>query len=451
MELIISSKNSVLPKSADFFDGYLKNFISHATQKTYLQTFKKFSTYCLDRNIKDIQAFTHLMAIEFRDYLISQQLSNHSVNREMSALSSFFKYLKNNGVITQNPFQDIRKLPPTNQNIALFPKDCDIEKILNSFDESSKHRLFFEILSASGQRLNTILNLRKKDFVETNIMTILIRVKGSKTKILPLPSQMTAKIKVHLSNLTDDEYLFSTDGLRPWLKTNINTVLKRRCVKLGIRKNITPHSFRRHTLNRLLKKGFDALLISETISFHSDLNTLIRHYKTNSEYGIEQNPLYISANNEDEDFRTPEPLFSKLDQVFKFDTDVFASSENAKCSKYYSKEDSALENDWGLVNYANPPYTMNAEAVDKSILEASRGHTTALLIPCRTDTAYYFKALESGFLKAKIEIKGRVNFDRATGMANYSSPHASMILVFCSEDFDLDLSPLKEIGLVIRF
>lgn len=447
MELVISSINPVSLKSADLFDGYIKNFISGDTQKTYLQTFNKFSGYCLDRHITDIQVFTHLMAIEFRDFLVSQQLSNHSVNREISAMSSCFKFFKNKGFILENPFQDIRRLPATNKNLAVFPNDRDIEKILNSFEEDSKHRLFFEVLSVSGQRLSTILNLRKKDFVESNIMTILIRAKGSKTKILPLPIHLNAQIKTLLSSLGDEAYLFSTDGLRPWLKANINTVLKRRCAKLGIRKNITPHSMRRHTLNRLLKKGFDPLLISETVSFHSDLNTLIRHYKTDADYTIEQNPLYSNILSGDEDFRTPRPVFEALNAVFGFEVDIFASLENKLCEKYFSKENCAFENEWGQSNFANPPYTVIKKTVDKCIEQASKGRTTALLIPSRTEN-YYFTAVSSGYLSHKIELQGRIQFDRPVGLPQMGSSFSSMVLVFGGKG--LDLSPLNSLGLVLK-
>jgi phage N-6-adenine-methyltransferase len=53
---------------------------------------------------------------------------------------------------------------------------------------------------------------------------------------------------------------------------------------------------------------------------------------------------------------TPQELYDKLDSAFKFETDVCATSDNAKCKKYFTLSDNGLEQEWTGVCWMNPPY-----------------------------------------------------------------------------------------------
>lgn len=57
-----------------------------------------------------------------------------------------------------------------------------------------------------------------------------------------------------------------------------------------------------------------------------------------------------------EEWGTPQELFNRLNKEFNFTFDICASKENAKCHKYYTKEEDALKKEWGGVIWMNPPY-----------------------------------------------------------------------------------------------
>lgn len=445
MEIIVAENRQLSKPTHELLEGHLKNFVSPNTQKIYFSTLKKFFEAVRPKSFSEV---SHLKAIDYRDKLIADGLSNLAVNRELSTLSSFYRYLKNQGVVFENPFLEVKRLPATTQKTAVFPVEVDIERIIESFKEDSRHRLFFETLSATGQRISTILNLQKKSFFyHDSALCFIVKVKGSKTKTLPLPYQLKARIEAVLETLNDDDYLFSTDGRQAWNKQNINTMLERRLKRLGIRRNITPHSFRRYKLNSLLKKH-DPLRIAETVSFHSDLNTLIRHYKKEAEFSLDENPILSYTNAGDEDFRTPQALYDVLNVVFGgFTLDASASKENAKTERFYSVENCGLKGVWDSKTFCNPPFSRNADFVLKAVQEASQGKIIAMVIPARiTDTDYYHQAVESGFLTHKLELKGRINYDRPLGK-QYSASFASLVLVFNGQGFDLE--PLRALGLLI--
>jgi len=80
------------------------------------------------------------------------------------------------------------------------------------------------------------------------------------------------------------------------------------------------------------------------------------------------------------DWETPQPFFNRLDKEFGFTLDACATPQNAKCAAYYTIEDDGLAQDWRGVVW-----------VRKAYREALKFHgaTVVMLIPSRTDTAYW--------------------------------------------------------------
>lgn len=127
-----------------------------------------------------------------------------------------------------------------------------------------------------------------------------------------------------------------------------------------------------------------------------------------------------------EEWGTPQELFNRLNKEFNFTRDICASKENAKCPKYYTKEEDALKQEWGGVIWMNPPYGRQIGNWVKKAKEAARQEkaTVVCLLPARTDTAwwhdYVMKANEIRL------IRGRLKFGDGKG----SAPFPSAIVVF---------------------
>ena len=135
--------------------------------------------------------------------------------------------------------------------------------------------------------------------------------------------------------------------------------------------------------------------------------------------------MFSSKSNE---WATPVRLFADLDAEFHFDLDPCATPENAKCRDFYSIDNDGLTKNWGGRRvFCNPPYGREIGAwVRKCSDEAKKpGTLVVMLIPARTDTAYfhdyiYGKAREIRFLR------GRLRFNDGKSPA----PFPSMIVVF---------------------
>ncbi len=126
---------------------------------------------------------------------------------------------------------------------------------------------------------------------------------------------------------------------------------------------------------------------------------------------------------------TPVDFFQKWsDSIGGFDLDVCANQENAKCSKFFSKEDDGLSQDWNGKCWMNPPYGKEIGHWMKKAYESSQqGATVVCLVPSRTDTKWWHDYA----MKGKITfIKGRLKF----GDAKNSAPFPSAVVVFESKD-----------------
>lgn len=140
----------------------------------------------------------------------------------------------------------------------------------------------------------------------------------------------------------------------------------------------------------------------------------------------------LFSHNTDE-WETPQNLFDELNKEFYFGIDVCATHENAKCKNYFSKKDDGLKQNWGGYGtiWCNPPYGRAISWwVRKASEEASKGNTTVMLIPSRTDTHWFHDYV---YQKPNVEIrfiKGRIKF----GGAKYNAPFPSMILIFRGDE-----------------
>lgn len=93
------------------------------------------------------------------------------------------------------------------------------------------------------------------------------------------------------------------------------------------------------------------------------------------------------------DWRTPPDLFAKLDQEFGFTLDAAASDENALCNQYYTEAEDGLAQDFGRETvWINPPYGRAVAAwVEKGWTASRQGATVVMLVPARTDTAWWHR------------------------------------------------------------
>ena len=133
---------------------------------------------------------------------------------------------------------------------------------------------------------------------------------------------------------------------------------------------------------------------------------------------------------------TPPDFFAELDREFHFELDPASTDKSAKCAKHFTPDDDGLKQDWGGYRvFCNPPYGRAiADWVRKGYEESRKpGTTVVMLIPSRTDTAYFHdwifgKASEVRFLR------GRLKFTDEDGNGEDAAPFPSAVIVWRSPE-----------------
>ena len=122
---------------------------------------------------------------------------------------------------------------------------------------------------------------------------------------------------------------------------------------------------------------------------------------------------------------TPQAFFDKLHAVFRFETDVCALPDNAKCETFYTPDKDGLAQDWRGTCWMNPPYGREIAAwVQKAYRSAKEnGATVVCLLPARVDTRWWHDYCANGEV---FFVRGRLKF----GGAENSAPFPNAVVVF---------------------
>ncbi len=136
--------------------------------------------------------------------------------------------------------------------------------------------------------------------------------------------------------------------------------------------------------------------------------------------------IYFSS--ESDEWGTPVDFFRELDYEFKFTLDPCCTKANAKCVKYYTKEENGLTQDWSKESvFMNPPYGNEIKKwVKKAYEESLKGAVVVCLIPARTDTSYWHDYIFKYAHDVRF-VRGRLKF---VGKKTGYCPFPSAVVIF---------------------
>jgi phage N-6-adenine-methyltransferase len=128
----------------------------------------------------------------------------------------------------------------------------------------------------------------------------------------------------------------------------------------------------------------------------------------------------IDCSSRSDDYATPQAFFDELNREFHFTLDVCANGENAKCARYFSREQDGLKHPWRGVIWCNPPYGKEIPYWVQKAFEASLyGATCVCLVPARLGTQWWVR-----YVKRASEIREpptRLRFGQSKSTAQFFS------------------------------
>lgn len=249
------------------------------TVRNYELDLEEFLEFLDRKKITNIKNVDYRLVREYLSYLHDKELKNKSVSRKISTLRSFFKYLKSNDYISDNPLVLISN-PKLEKRLPKFLYYNDLDKILNNFDleniYSIRDYFILELLYSTGIRVSELINIKIND-INMNNREIRILGKGSKERIVLYGKVCMEKMNFYLDESRpfldkhNSEYLILNKNGNKITPRYIEKMVRDVCLRSGIKGDVTPHTLRHTFATHMLNEGADLKTVQELLG-HSDLS-----------------------------------------------------------------------------------------------------------------------------------------------------------------------------------
>lgn len=274
----------------------------HISQfKSYLQLERSLASNSVEGYVRDVEKLQQFLEMNDRDkgpldiadsdirdlleYIHELGMSAYSQARIVSGIKSFFKYLVFEGDLDKDPSELIeapklgRKLPDT-LNIQ------EIDSLLGAIDlstpEGPRNRAMLEVLYSSGLRVSELINLQMNCVLD-DIGFLRVIGKGNKERLVPIGREAlkhvniyVEQVRCHLNIKRGHEHIVFLNRRGAQLtRVMIFTIIKNLAQKIGLNKQISPHTFRHSFATHLIEGGADLRAVQEMLGHESITTTEI--------------------------------------------------------------------------------------------------------------------------------------------------------------------------------
>ena len=273
--------------------GFVRDYAEHIsttrqlaehTVRNYVNDLVPLVEYLDDRDVVDLSSVDRLFFRGYLDWLIASKFSRSSVSRKLSALKSFFQFLRRSGVIELDQAELVtgpkkeKKLPPVASSF-------EIERLLDEPDTSTdsgiRDRALLELLYGTGLRVSEVNAMDVTD-IDHPSREVRVIGKGSKPRIALFGEHASRRLNNYLNNVrikfvnrrSDSAVWMNQSGGR--LSTrSIQRIVKKYSLAAGLDPNFHTHSLRHSFATHLLDGGADLRVVQDLLGHSSPATTQI--------------------------------------------------------------------------------------------------------------------------------------------------------------------------------
>ncbi len=226
--------------------------------------------------INDSSEINHTIIRSWIVSLMEQKITPRSVNRKITALKTFYKYLLRQNIVTENPMLKILS-PKTSKRLPVFIEKEKMDTLLDDTVfgddfEGQRNKLIIELFYATGIRLSELINLKQSN-VDLYQCQIKVLGKRSKERIIPFNSNLKNQIQKYLivkANL-NDEFLFVNENGNHLYEKFVYRIVKAYLSQITTLNKKSPHVLRHTFATHMLNNGADLNAIKELLG-HANLS-----------------------------------------------------------------------------------------------------------------------------------------------------------------------------------
>lgn len=254
-----------------------KRYSPH-TLKAYQSDLEQFYSFIDSHEISEVKYITHHIIRSWIVDLIESSNSNRSVNRKLSTLKTYFKFLLKEGEIKTNPM--LKVLPPkTSKRLPVFLEQDSMDVLLNEviFKDGFngiRDKLIIELFYATGMRLSELSNLKISDINFVNL-TLKVLGKRNKERIIPFDQRLGDLIIKYIESRKEldshSSYLFITKKQEKIYDKLVYRIVNSYLSKVTSLTKKSPHVLRHTFATHMLNQGADLNAIKEILG-HANLS-----------------------------------------------------------------------------------------------------------------------------------------------------------------------------------
>jgi integrase/recombinase XerD len=268
------------------FETYLRleKSLSENSIWAYNDDINKLEKFFTDTGINRLPVeVTYQDLKDFLAWFAANNQNARTQSRTISGIRSFFRFLLIEGEINENPASLI-EAPKIGLKLPEVLSVKEIDDIINVIDlskpEGHRNKAIIETLYGCGLRVSELVNLRLTD-IHYGEGFIAVTGKGNKQRLVPVSNKALKEIDIYkpdrnrLPVIHDENIVFLNRRGRKLTRAMIFTIIKDLAARAGIKKKVSPHTFRHSFATHLVEGGADLRAVQEMLGHESILTTEI--------------------------------------------------------------------------------------------------------------------------------------------------------------------------------
>ncbi|MGA9698545.1 MAG: site-specific tyrosine recombinase XerD [Acinetobacter sp.] len=269
-----------IPEHLSFLQGFRDYLIAQTVSPHTRNAYLSDLVQCSECNSNSMPDWNSDDISDVLLALTKQGKSPRSIARSLSALRSFYKFLREQKLRSDNPVAT-HKTPKIGRSLPKDISEQEVEALIHAPDIETalglRDRAMLEVLYACGLRVTELLNLRL-ELINLKQGYLRIVGKGNKERLVPLGQMACEWIEKYLNEARPSlyksatDYVFLTQHGGIMSRQNFWYAIKRYALQAGVQAELSPHTLRHAFATHLLNHGAD-LRVVQMLLGHSDLST----------------------------------------------------------------------------------------------------------------------------------------------------------------------------------
>jgi integrase/recombinase XerD len=247
-------------------------------------------------DVKKLQSFADLQQIEPKDFQTNDiqnflkwinefPISEYTQARILSGIKTFFGFLQIEHGLLNNPAELI-ETPRLSRKIPAVLSIQEIDELISAINlsttEGTRNKAILEMLYGCGLRVSELCNLKISNLF-LDVEFIKVEGKGNKERLIPIGQQAIKYLKIYLEEIRvhqtikagKEDFVFLNRRGSPLSRVMIFLIIKDLAVKIGLEKEISPHTFRHSFASHLVEGGADLRAVQDMLGHESITTTEI--------------------------------------------------------------------------------------------------------------------------------------------------------------------------------